>query len=369
MIGSPRPAACSAIERDSSSSRRLQRALIDVARDLHHQLAAVVLEQQEAALGVGQLDDGVDDGLEQARQAQLAVEALVDAQEAAQAALGLSGARGQRGAVRVAGGITRVTGRAPQPARLRIGGEPRAVLFRRCHADLLEDVPRQRARGVGARAIPLPFEQPRGEQRGPPRRRPPPGLRRAVGQAAQRFSQRHLRQGWTGGHARRQQHARLGQGQILVVVGLVAVLGRRGAVRLRLALLDGLEQRRPGRARLAGLGQRLGLRQRRVAARAPLPLASKRRAASAYRRAAGAARPSRRSGSPSANSASPSTIAPAPRRAPSSRARPKARRAAPASPICPNRLAALNSALPSSDVAPSRPSSRIARSVAPIASP
>ena len=47
--------------------RCLERALVDVARDLDHQRTAFVLEQQKATLGVGQLDDRVDDHLEQAR--------------------------------------------------------------------------------------------------------------------------------------------------------------------------------------------------------------------------------------------------------------------------------------------------------------
>ena len=87
------------------------------------ELARVVLEQEEAALGVGELDDGVDDRLEQPRQAQLAVEALVDAQQAAQARLGRGGAGRERD---VAGAARRgapsaasqvASGSASRPAR------------------------------------------------------------------------------------------------------------------------------------------------------------------------------------------------------------------------------------------------------------
>jgi hypothetical protein len=57
-----------------------ERTLVDVARDLDLERPFVAFEQQKAALGVGELDDGVDDHLEQPRQAKLAVEPFVDAQ-------------------------------------------------------------------------------------------------------------------------------------------------------------------------------------------------------------------------------------------------------------------------------------------------
>ena len=134
--------------------RRLERPLIDVARDLDHQLAALVLEQQEAALGVGQLDHRVDDHLEQPRQAQLAVESLVDAQQAPEPPLGLRGARRQRRLRHRP--LPRAAG---EPARLRIALETRTKRLRCRHADLLEDAGRERQRLGAPRAIPFPLPE------------------------------------------------------------------------------------------------------------------------------------------------------------------------------------------------------------------
>jgi hypothetical protein len=55
-------------------------------------LAVAVLEQQKAPLGIGQLDHRIDDGFEHARESEVAVEPLVDAQKAAQAAFEDTGA-------------------------------------------------------------------------------------------------------------------------------------------------------------------------------------------------------------------------------------------------------------------------------------
>ena len=95
--------------------------------------AGVVLQQQEAALGVGQLDDGVDDHLQQPRQPQLAVEALVDAQQAPQPPLGGERARRDR-AVAGTGGV-----RPQRPQRVGIAFQAGAMVFGGCHADLLHD--------------------------------------------------------------------------------------------------------------------------------------------------------------------------------------------------------------------------------------
>ena len=94
-----RLAAGGSLPRDRARQRQLvglQRPLVDVPGGLDLQLAGVVLQQQEPALGVGQLDHGVEDHLQQPRQSQLAVEALVDAEKAPQSRLGGLRAGGQR---------------------------------------------------------------------------------------------------------------------------------------------------------------------------------------------------------------------------------------------------------------------------------
>ncbi len=116
---------------------RLERLLVDVARDLDDELARIVLEQQEAALGVGELDHRVDDELEQSRQAQLAVESLVDAQEPPQARLG--GGRAGRERDVATGGERRGWTERAEPGRVGIGVETGTVVLRAGHADLLEN--------------------------------------------------------------------------------------------------------------------------------------------------------------------------------------------------------------------------------------
>ena len=155
---------------------RLQRALVDVARHLDRQLAPLVLEQQEAALGVGQLDDGVDDRLEQARQPQLAVEPLVDAQEAPQPRLG-GLARAQPG---LAPGPA-----APSPRSHSASGSLSrrcTMMFRRRHADLLENGAREidDAARVGRGAC--PSREAAGQRGQPPGRRPAPAVARLTRQ-------------------------------------------------------------------------------------------------------------------------------------------------------------------------------------------
>ncbi len=94
-IGSPPAAACRAIDRDSASSSVSSVRWSMLRAALTCSSPVVVLQQQEPAFGVGQLDHGVEDHLQQARQAQLAVQPLVDAQQPPQARLGGLRARRQ----------------------------------------------------------------------------------------------------------------------------------------------------------------------------------------------------------------------------------------------------------------------------------
>ena len=107
----------------------------------------VVLEQEESALGVGQLDDRVHDQLEQARQAQLAVETLVDPEQAAQPAF--APLRAGPGFTRAPGARTTLSARTPFLEAGQLGqlGEDTgigillqagAVVRGRGHEDLLE---------------------------------------------------------------------------------------------------------------------------------------------------------------------------------------------------------------------------------------
>ena len=119
--------------------RRVQGGLVDIARHLDHQLTRAVLEQKESPFCVRHFDRGVDDRFEHSRQAQIAVEALVDALEAAQSALGPRRPFDQQ-----RGRGSRITRSQTERGSVGITVEARAILRGRVHLDLLEEL-----RGAG----------------------------------------------------------------------------------------------------------------------------------------------------------------------------------------------------------------------------
>ncbi len=98
----------------------LQGALIDVARHLDLEAPVRLGQQQEAALGLGEIDDRVDDVVQQLRQAMFGVEPLVDGQQPTH--------RGARRGWRVALGGALV--------RLAAGGRVRALPLHQRRPDL-----------------------------------------------------------------------------------------------------------------------------------------------------------------------------------------------------------------------------------------